>query len=942
MELKSFKRVCLDIEANGLLQDIVSFKSLPLKLNKQARLWLIVLTNIDNPNESVVLKLDQCTKENLKFCFKDTEEILAHNGVKYDLIALKVFSLLDYKIYSYVDRNGNNGEIFNKPMKIIDSLLLSKLLCPDRIGGHSLDSWGKRTGVLKTDYRQVCIDEGYIDSRSPAGAEFKAFYPPMEEYCVDDTIATIETYRILQQEQSTFDLTVPYQMELKLADLTIKQEFYGFDFDKDLALKNLDFLNDALEERRNKVNVLLPPKKLNKSESAPYCPPKNLFKKNGEISSHFSKFIEKIGAELDKDNTTLTFEGRTYPINLLDSELCLKETVPADIEDLSHLKFFLISQGWNPSEWVERDLTKPSGKKIRLSDDKIKETIDRYIKDTLNGLFKEQRLKLLGTTESKLSDFLHSKVNEFSIRVPVSPCIKVGTAKELCPNLIALGEKASFVKDVVEYLTYRHRRNSIAGGVDEESGEPSSGYLTMIEENGRIRTPADTLGANTGRYRHIGVANIPRPSSLFGLPMRSHFKAGKGRIQFGLDWSAVEARVTGHYVYKYEKGPELAQMMIADKPNSVHCLSSDTLLLSSEGWKSVDEVNQDTLVAQWNKLSSEITFVNPENIVKRNVYEGESLVHIHGDRLDIKVTDNHRMIIYNTDIHEYVDIVAGKLKDYCIDNPNCYIPASGYNVEDSLEFLIDYYVNEVPHFFDDVIEKDSGYVVYSSDLSLIEEVQEELLLNNCISIIHTKYRGDVPIYQTLIPKKAGNLKGHFLRHSQIDIISPVTKEDVWCVTVPTSYILTKRNNKIAVVGNCVNARNMGITRDQAKTFGYSILYGAGPPKLAKSLGVSLAEAQELYKKYWEGLPGLLQLKNAVEKFWESTNKEYILAFDGRKLLARSKHSLLNLLFQSAGALLVKYAIIEVCKRLEELNFLGDPFEHNGQDEKVYMMILYHK
>jgi hypoxanthine-DNA glycosylase len=50
----------------------------------------------------------------------------------------------------------------------------------------------------------------------------------MEEYCVDDTIATIETYRILQQEQSTFDLTVPYQMELKLADLTIKQEFYGF------------------------------------------------------------------------------------------------------------------------------------------------------------------------------------------------------------------------------------------------------------------------------------------------------------------------------------------------------------------------------------------------------------------------------------------------------------------------------------------------------------------------------------------------------------------------------------------------------------------------------------------------------------------------------------------------------------------------------------------
>ena len=1272
MELKSFKRVCLDIEANGLLQDIVSFKNLPLKLNPHAKLWLIVLTNIDNPLETVILELNECTKENLQFCLQNTEEILTHNGVGYDLMALQVFNILEYKIYYYLDHNGNNGEIFGKPCKITDSLVWSRLLNPDRFGGHSLEVWGERTGTLKTDYRQVCIDQGFIDPKSPKGSEFQEYYEPMLTYCVDDTIATIATYKALIEELGTFDLSVPYQMELKLVDLTLKQEFYGFDFDKNLALKNLDFLNNILEKKRNSVNPLLPPKKLNKGESAPYCPPKNLFKKNGDISSHFSKFIEKIGAVLDKDNSNLIFEGRTYPVNLLNSEVCLKETVSADIEDLDHLKSFLMSQGWNPSEWKIRDLTKPSGKKIRLSDDKIKETIDRYIKDTLTGIFKQERLNLLDVSEEQLSDFLYSKSKEFSLIVPVSPCIKVGTSKTLCPNLENLGESAAFVKDVIEYLTYRHRRNSIAGGdPDPETGEHPTGYLSMVQENGRIRTPAITIGTNTFRYRHVNICNIPRVGSLFGYEMRSMFKAGKDRYEFGIDWSGLEGRVMGYYCFKYPGGPQLIESLEATGDKDLHCLSSDTLLLSCEGWVGIDQINEDTLIAQWDKLTGQISFVKPETIVKRKVYENENMVHIHGDRLDIKVTDNHRMVIYNTDTHQYIDILAGKLKDYCLENPNCYIPASGYNVvEDSLEFLIDYYINEVPNYFDDIIEKDSGYVVYSKDLSFIEEVQEELLLNNCISIIHTKYRGDTPVYQTLIPKKAGNLKGHFLRHSQIDVIPSVKNEMVWCVSIPTTYIVSKRNNKTAIVGNCTNAKNMGITRPEAKTFFYACLpidntevltpsgwkyynqlnendsilsyntekdvieldtisklhyfedkeviksynlrdsfestsdhrwygdvrtvaldrskkkvnkffttsditkehrilmsapylkndsnmsieearilgwilsdgfykwsiknqyknkplgfninivqsvqkyhneieediiklgweyskylsekpngnhmyqfhfqphiprlffqrlgiegipkhevnwikivlnmsskcrdnfletfylgdgygnnvitqkkgnifeavslayylqgnrisinqkgiidcydiikhrtryltgqklkqesvgirptfcltsnnstfiirqnkkfisitgnclYGSGVPKLSKTLGVSLKEGKIIYDKFWKGMPAMLSLKEAVEKFYEKTNNSYILAIDGRKLIARSKHSLLNLLFQSAGSILVKYTIVDVCKRLEELNLLGDPFRDSLEDNnKIYLMITYHK
>jgi DNA polymerase-1 len=52
-----------------------------------------------------------------------------------------------------------------------------------------------------------------------------------------------------------------------------------------------------------------------------------------------------------------------------------------------------------------------------------------------------------------------------------------------------------------------------------------------------------------------------------------------------------------------------------------------------------------------------------------------------------------------------------------------------------------------------------------------------------------------------------------------------------------------------------------------------------------------------------------QLKDKIEHDWETTgNKKWIIGIDGRKLYSRSKHSLVNLLFQSTGAIIVDYAL----------------------------------
>lgn len=107
-------------------------------------------------------------------------------------------------------------------------------------------------------------------------------------------------------------------------------------------------------------------------------------------------------------------------------------------------------------------------------------------------------------------------------------------------------------------------------------------------------------------------------------------------------------------------------------------------------------------------------------------------------------------------------------------------------------------------------------------------------------------------------------------------------------------------------------------RNKAKTGGYAILYGCSPGKLAKTLGKSERDGKRMHDAYWEANPALMQLRDKVEAYWKSTGrKTYMPAVDGRMLCTRSQHSLLNIIFQSAGAI----ACDAACCFMD--NYLGD-------------------
>jgi len=937
----------IDIESNGLLDKQIDYSSFPYKLKDWAKLWCVVIKNI-NTGEVHRLVKNEVTKKKLKEILSECTVLIAHNGVKYDFFALKLFGVFDYT----VGYPGQRDTLFGKEITIVDTLILSRLFNPDRLGGHSLSAWGDRLGEPKTDLRAVYIEENLLDKRADEGAEFQIFSDHMVDYCITPnhkllksdlkwtearnlkvgdkvlgfdefnkkssgrkyrtsiiekikyenrpvfevklssgkifevtedhkwltgqrgskwvetknlrpktstkkycskipklidmweedksyeagwlsgmfdgegslakdrftiTIAqrptkTLERLeKILKQKYSgkisnrytkrnsdcisigvkgnapdklkflgeirperlmekfTFEkmgrvenkkdleevisitpvglkeiikiqtstgtfICDGYPMhncqqdvivnekvfktlikeikaypkwknairqELKLADLANYREHFGFDFDKDYAIECFNDLTHRIKTISDKINPILPERKLNMGEAKFWTPPARQIKADLEPTSTMWNFTKRVGGELKKTDKGYLFIFDGKEIKLPFSKQ-LVTSVKSTVEDMDAVKEYLIELGWIPSEWTERDLTKDAGKKSIPYQKRI-EALDRWLEETFTKeKFKSFRLEELEIkTQEELREELAEQLKDNRpVRVRTSPPIRVGVERELCPNLLKLGEKVAFAQEYANLLTYKYRKSAIAGGetedIDLSKEKPTKGYLaTYREDDGRIATPAIELGAASGRYIHKNIVNIPRTTSLYGKELRKLFGAGKDFIQFGYDFSGLENRIQGNYIYKYPQGKELSEALTADKPN------------------------------------------------------------------------------------------------------------------DSITLL-------------------------------------SLKLN--------------------------------------------------------------------------------MERSEAKSINYAAIYGAQPKKIAKMLGKSLKEGKKIYNEFWEAVPALLSLKKNLEKHWENNNKEFIVGLDGRKILTRSQHSLLNFLFQSGGVILAKYVLVLTLQKLENLGYCINPFE----------------
>ena len=112
-----------------------------------------------------------------------------------------------------------------------------------------------------------------------------------------------------------------------------------------------------------------------------------------------------------------------------------------------------------------------------------------------------------------------------------------------------------------------------------------------------------------------------------------------------------------------------------------------------------------------------------------------------------------------------------------------------------------------------------------------------------------------------------------------------------------------------------NMKAAGLTdRNQAKTFIYAFLYGAGPAKIGQIVGGGYEEGQQLMKAFLRNTPALAKLRDKVARIAEAG---VLPALDGRKLRVRSQHAALNTLLQGAGAIVMKQALVLLDNSLQK-------------------------
>jgi hypothetical protein len=121
-----------------------------------------------------------------------------------------------------------------------------------------------------------------------------------------------------------------------------------------------------------------------------------------------------------------------------------------------------------------------------------------------------------------------------------------------------------------------------------------------------------------------------------------------------------------------------------------------------------------------------------------------------------------------------------------------------------------------------------------------------------------------------------------------------------------------------------NANHFGVSRDEAKTIFYGLIYGSQPRKVSQMLNCPIKRATEVFNSFWEVNHALGKLRDETIK--SHNERGWVPGIDGRKIYTRSDHSALNALFQSCGSIVMKTAAVSL---YEEAKSRGIRFKMVG-------------
>lgn len=231
------------------------------------------------------------------------------------------------------------------------------------------------------------------------------------------------------------------------------------------------------------------------------------------------------------------------------------------------------------------------------------------------------------------------------------------------------------------------------------------------------------------------------------------------------------------------------------------------------------------------------------------------------------------------------------------------------------------------------------------DMPEAQKIARYLLLQKRVSQVQSwldVVQDDGKVHGRVMTLKAitGRMAHHGPNMAQIPAVySPYGKEcrEVWVPSSPSYKLLgcdasslelrclahymndTDFTNEV-VDGDIhtANQNNAGLeTRDQAKTFIYALIYGAGPAKIGTIVGGGASAGKKVMERFMSNMPALKRLRTSVDRAAQTGT---IRGLDGRRLKVRQQHAAMNLLLQGAGAIICKTWLKNIIKSANKFDY----------------------
>jgi DNA polymerase-1 len=297
-----------DIEANGF-QDVAD------------TIWVSVMRNLETEELHIFSDHDD-QYPNLSESFKLFDEatgIIAHNGMRYDRVVLE-------KVTGYaIDRN-----------KMIDTVIYSRL-----------NDFHRRKTGRRHSLKALAIQAGGSQKQDYDGG-FDNYSAEMVSYCVDDVDANISVYHMLMKEYEKIKLKSPkyddaIKVEHQMAYWSGEQIKNGWKINETLLDSVVIKIKGEMDEIEERVEHRLGTLTLKIDKE----PKTAKYKKNGEYTAVSARLLsDYFGRYVDVSDSL----SSTPPIEP-GEEFQRTEKIEARLGNQEHLKEFLYTLGWVPTQW---------------------------------------------------------------------------------------------------------------------------------------------------------------------------------------------------------------------------------------------------------------------------------------------------------------------------------------------------------------------------------------------------------------------------------------------------------------------------------------------------------------------------------------------------------------------------------------------------------------